>query len=120
MIQTLIKNVHCTIFTSNERLFSAKSVAGGGEVYSHFPAESNTFFFSHSAQSVEDLIARFRSEVNVIVTHKLFLSLPFHFFALLVVLFPLASWRSCEGNLHNGGAFKAAGNGIVKCIHVFG
>ncbi len=49
-----------------------------------------------------------------------FLSLPFHFFTFLVILFPLSRRRLCQGNLHYGCTFNATLDGIVESIHVLG
>ena len=38
--------------------------------FSHFAAGYKSFFFSHSAQSVENLIARFRGEVSTVLCHN--------------------------------------------------
>ena len=49
----------------------------------------------------------------------LFHSSIFKLIPLLIILLTLAGGRLSEGNLYDGGAFKAAGNGIIKGIHVF-
>ena len=48
----------------------------------------------------------------------LFHSSIFHFFPLLVILLAFACWRLSEGNLYDSSMLKAAGDGVVKSIHV--
>ena len=47
-----------------------------------------------------------------------FHSSPFHFFSLLVILFPLANRRLCQGNLHYRRPFKTTRNSGIESIHV--
>ena len=49
-----------------------------------------------------------------------FHSLPFHFFALLVILLTLAGGRLSESYLYYSCSFQAAGDGIIEGIHVLG
>ena len=43
-----------------------------------------------------------------------------HFLPLFVVLFALAGGWGCEGDFYHGRAGKAAGDGSIESVHVFG